>query len=42
MPSKVIVELRGLRRNFGEVRAVDGIDLDIYEGEFITLLGTSG
>lgn len=42
MPSKVMVELRGLRRNFGEVRAVDGIDLDIYEGEFITLLGPSG
>ena len=37
-----MVELRGLRRNFGEVRAVDGIDLDIYEGEFITLLGPSG
>lgn len=36
------MELRGLRRNFGEVRAVDGIDLDIYEGEFITLLGPSG
>ena len=42
MPNKVMVELRGLRRNFGEVRAVDGIDLDIYEGEFITLLGPSG
>ncbi len=29
-------------RHFGEVRAVDGIDLDIADGEFFTLLGPSG
>ena len=29
-------------RHFGEVRAVDGISLDIQEGEFFTLLGPSG
>ena len=38
----VIVSLRGLARNFGSVRAVDGVDLDIYQGEFLTLLGPSG
>ena len=35
----VAVAMRGLRKTFGDVVAVDGIDLDIYDGEFITLLG---
>ena len=38
----VIVSLRGLAKNFGTVHAVDGVDLDIYQGEFLTLLGPSG
>lgn len=42
MPDPVIVSIRSLARSFGDVRAVDGVDLDIYEGEFITLLGPSG
>lgn len=29
-------------RHFGDVRAVDGIDLDIRDGEFFTMLGPSG
>ena len=42
MSSAVIVSIKGLYRSFGDVRAVAGVDLDIYEGEFITLLGPSG
>ena len=42
MSQQVIVKVRELSRTFGEVRAVDGVNLDIYEGEFITLLGPSG
>lgn len=38
----MIISLRGLAKNFGTVRAVDGVDLDIYQGEFLTLLGPSG
>ena len=38
----VIVSIRGLARSFGEVKAVANVDLDIFEGEFITLLGPSG
>ena len=36
------IRLRGLRKTFGEVVAVDGVDLDIADGEFLTLLGPSG
>ena len=38
----VAIRLRGLRKTFGDVIAVDGIDLDIADGEFLTLLGPSG
>jgi putative spermidine/putrescine transport system ATP-binding protein len=38
----VAVRLRGLRKDFGQVTAVDGVDLDVFDGEFITLLGPSG
>ncbi len=36
------VRARGLRKEFGDVVAVDGIDLDVHDGEFLTLLGPSG
>lgn len=34
--------LRGLHKSFGDVPAVDGVDLEVRQGEFITLLGPSG
>jgi putative spermidine/putrescine transport system ATP-binding protein len=36
------VRLSGIRRTFGDVVAVAGVDLDIGAGEFFTLLGPSG
>jgi putative spermidine/putrescine transport system ATP-binding protein len=36
------VRLAGLRKSYGEVVAVAGIDLEIATGEFFTLLGPSG
>ena len=36
------VRLVGIRKNFGNVVAADGIDLEIAEGEFFTMLGPSG
>ena len=37
-----ILELRSLTKSFGTFNAVDGIDLDIAEGEFFTIVGPSG
>jgi putative spermidine/putrescine transport system ATP-binding protein len=36
------VRLEGLHKNYGDVAAVDGVDLEIQPGEFFTLLGPSG
>ena len=36
------VRLSGIRRTYGDVVAIDKLDLDIAEGEFFTLLGPSG
>jgi putative spermidine/putrescine transport system ATP-binding protein len=38
----VLVELNDLRRSFGTVRALDGMDLTINPGELVVLLGPSG
>jgi len=36
------VETRGIKKYFGDVKAVDGVDLSTKEGEFLVLLGPSG
>jgi len=36
------IQLRGLRKTFGSVVAVDGIDLEVAGGEFFAMLGPSG
>jgi putative spermidine/putrescine transport system ATP-binding protein len=38
----VAISLRGLRKAFGPVTAVNGVDLDIDDGEFFSMLGPSG
>ncbi len=37
-----VVETRGIKKYFGEVKAVDGVDLSIQKGEFLVILGPSG
>jgi peptide/nickel transport system ATP-binding protein len=39
---ETLVELRGLAVSYGDVRAVDGIDLSIKAGEILGLAGESG
>jgi ABC-type Fe3+/spermidine/putrescine transport system ATPase subunit len=38
----IAVRLEGLEKRFGEVVAVDGVDLDVRDGEFFSMLGPSG
>src|SRR5215475_7914602 len=42
MSSVPAVRFAGVSRHFGEVKAVDHVDLDILDGEFFTMLGPSG
>jgi putative spermidine/putrescine transport system ATP-binding protein len=41
-PTGPAVRLTGLHKSFGEIEAVAGIDLDIGDGEFFSMLGPSG
>ncbi|MGE5586699.1 MAG: ABC transporter ATP-binding protein [Clostridia bacterium] len=36
------ISLRGIVKRFGDFQALAGLDLDVYDGEFFTLLGPSG
>jgi putative spermidine/putrescine transport system ATP-binding protein len=40
--NSTILELRGLSKSYGSVRAVDGVSLSLARGEFLSLLGPSG
>ena len=37
-----MIRVQGLRKSFGDVRAVDGVDLQVEEGELLVLLGQNG
>ena len=40
--NSVILSIRGLKKSFGELEVLKGVDLDIKHGEKIVLLGPSG
>lgn len=37
-----MLEIRGLQVSYGNINAVKGIDLDVAEGELVTLIGANG
>ncbi len=39
---KTIVKLENFQKSFGTKKIIDNINLDIYEKEFVTILGSSG
>ena len=41
MPDAAI-QFEGVSRHFGDVRAVDAVDLEVQDGEFFSMLGPSG
>ena len=42
MSADILIEAQGLRRHYGPIRAVDGIDLQLRKGEILGLLGPNG
>jgi branched-chain amino acid transport system ATP-binding protein len=38
----VLLELKGLEVNYGGIRAVKGVDLEVREGELVCLIGANG
>jgi lipooligosaccharide transport system ATP-binding protein len=42
MQAPLAIRLRGVRKSFGEITAVDGLDLDVPEGTCVGLLGPNG
>ncbi len=40
--TRALVTLRGVTKAFGDVRVLQGLDLEVYEGETFVLLGGSG
>ena len=39
---RVVLELKNIEKSFGEEKVLKGISLSVREGEFLTLLGSSG
>src|SRR5215207_4018834 len=39
---QTLLALKGIRKDFGGLAAVDGVDINIAEGEFFTIVGPSG
>jgi branched-chain amino acid transport system ATP-binding protein len=40
--TKPLLDVRGLVKNFGALRAADGIDFDVQEGETLAVIGPNG
>jgi ABC-2 type transport system ATP-binding protein len=39
---KMAIEVRGIKKSFGEVKALDGVDLEVEEGTVLGVLGPNG
>jgi branched-chain amino acid transport system ATP-binding protein len=37
-----LLSIRGVETSYGNIRALNGVDLEVYEGEIVTLIGSNG
>ncbi len=42
MGNELVIDVKGLRKSYGSVKAVDGVDLHMARGEVLSLLGPNG
>ena len=42
MEKELAIQLRGITKRFGTVLANDHVDLDVYRGEILAVLGENG
>ena len=39
---EAVVRIKGLRKSFGDIQVLKGVDLDVHKGEVVVILGPSG
>ena len=39
---EVLISLKNVKKSYKDKKIIKNLDLDIYKGEFLTLLGSSG
>ena len=37
-----MIEIKGITKSFGELQVLKGLDLTIYKGEVVSIVGPSG
>jgi ABC-type multidrug transport system ATPase subunit len=42
VPNEIVIETRSLTKHYGDIRAVDGVDLEIRRGEIYGFIGRNG
>ena len=40
--NKVVLSIKGLKKSFGDLQVLKHVDLDVHEGEVISIIGPSG
>ncbi len=40
--ANTLLKVKGLKVNYGGIKAVKGADLEVHEGELVTLIGSNG
>ena len=42
MPARSVIQAEGLAKRYGQIRAVDNVTLEVFDGEIFGLIGPNG